>query len=125
MLTEAVTNHYDGYNLDWEVGNTGHDYSDKLGSFLVAFREALHSKGMTLSPDLGGWYVQQWTDSGANGFVDFTTLSNSVDALKAVDTYGYRAVAIWPAYSNVFLDETAISPSGSTWYSLLAAYLAQ
>ena len=192
MLSEAANNGYDGYNLDWEVGNTGHDYSDKLVSFLSAFRDALHAKGMTLSLDLGTWYIQQCTDSGANGFVDFTTLGNSVDwailedyanglgtvgsgcpsglqtsiqcstdfaggldvmcdippqnvsiglisaysgnsgtnpfagdALQAANAYGYRAVAIWPAYSNVFLDETAISPSGSSWYSLLAGFLAQ
>ncbi|HWE29179.1 MAG TPA: hypothetical protein VHB97_14320 [Polyangia bacterium] len=192
MVTEAVDNAYDGYNLDWEVGNTGHDYSAKLVTFLSAFRDALHAKGMTLSLDLGTWYVQQCTGSGGDGFVDFTTLGDSVDwailedyanglgtpgggcpsglqtavqcdndfasaldvmcdippqnvsiglisaysgnsgtnpfagdALQAVTAYGFRAVAIWPAYSNVFLDETAISPSGATWYSLLADYLAQ
>jgi hypothetical protein len=34
---------------------------------------------MTLSIDLGGWYVQQCNDSGGNGFVDLTTLGASVD----------------------------------------------
>jgi hypothetical protein len=193
MIDAAVSNGYDGYNLDWEVGGTGHDYSDKLVSFLVAFRDALHAKGMTLSLDLGTWYVQQCTGSGGDGFVDFATLGNSVDwailedyantlgapdsggcpaglqtavqcdngfadgldvmcdlppenvsiglisaysgnsgsnpfagdSLQALDTYGYRAVAIWPAYSNVFLDETGISPSGATWYSLLADFVAK
>jgi len=32
------------HNLDWEASNTGHDYSSKRVSFLVAFRDALHSR---------------------------------------------------------------------------------
>jgi hypothetical protein len=44
------------------------------------------------------------------------------DALAAVNAYGYRAVAIWPD-DSVFLNDAHISPSGATWYSLLADYL--
>ena len=192
MLADAAQYGWDGYNLDWEVGDTDHSYSDKLVSFLVKFRDALHAKGLTVSLDLGGWYVQQCNESGSNGFVDLTTLGASVDwailedysgalgnvgaagcpsglktpiacssdfagglnamcmlppanvsiglispeggnggtnvfagdALAAVNAYGYRAVAIWPD-DSVFLNDNHISPSGATWYSLLADYLKQ
>jgi len=192
MLADAAQYGWDGYNLDWEVGNTGHDYSDKLVAFLTKFRDALHAKGLTVSLDLGGWYMQQCTDSGGDGFVDLKTLGDSVDwailedysgalgnapstgcpsgfqtsidcsgtfagglnvmcdlppanvsiglispeggnggtnvfagdALAAVNAYGYRAVAIWPD-DSVFLNSDNISPSGATWYSLLAGYLEQ
>jgi spore germination protein YaaH len=49
MVNEAMTKGYDGYNLDWEVGNTGADYGDKLVGFLSAFKTALNAQGMMLS----------------------------------------------------------------------------
>ncbi len=79
MLADAATYGWDGYNLDWEVQNLGHSLSDQLNSFLAKFRDALHAQGLTVSLDLGGWYVQQCTDSGGNGFVDLKTLAASVD----------------------------------------------
>ncbi|HEX4456857.1 MAG TPA: hypothetical protein VIA18_02755 [Polyangia bacterium] len=79
MIADAATYGWDGYNLDWEVQNLDHSYSDQLNSFLAKFRDALHAKGLTVSLDLGGWYVQQCTDSGGNGFVDLKTLAASVD----------------------------------------------
>jgi hypothetical protein len=192
MVTEAMNNNYDGYNLDWEVSNTGHSYSGKLVSFLSSFRAALNAHGMTLSIDLGGWYVLQCSDSNGDGLVDLTALGTSVDwaimedysgalgtlsptgcpsqtvsnqgcandfasglqvmcdmppanvsiglispsggnggtngfagdALNAVTEYGFSAVAVWPD-DAAFLNDNNISPPGSTWYSLLAAFLKQ
>jgi hypothetical protein len=81
MIGEAKTKGYDGYNLDWEVtGSTGYGaYGKKLVSFLTAFKAALHKEGMTLSLDLGGWYVRQCTAGGSDGLVDLTTIGASVD----------------------------------------------
>jgi hypothetical protein len=45
-------------------------------------------------------------------------------ALDAVDSYGYRAVAIWPD-DNGILNSSHISPNGSDWYGLLAGFLAK
>jgi hypothetical protein len=80
MIAEAKTKGYDGYNLDWEVQNTGYAaYGKKLVSFLSAFTASLHASGMTLSIDLGTWYVRQCTGAGSDGLVDLTTLGASVD----------------------------------------------
>jgi hypothetical protein len=89
MLGEAVAKGHDGYNLDWEVNNIGYAaYGTKLLSFLAAFRGALNAKGMTLSFDLGGWYVRQCTGAGADGLVDLAQMGHSVDLAILEDYSG-------------------------------------
>jgi Glycosyl hydrolases family 18 len=82
MVSEAVTNGYDGYNLDWEVSNTSTTYAAygaDLVSFLGAFKTALHAHGMQLSIDLGTWFIKQTWCSGGTGVVDLTTIGSYVD----------------------------------------------
>ncbi|HEX3776442.1 MAG TPA: hypothetical protein VHV51_18350 [Polyangiaceae bacterium] len=79
-VQEALTQGYDGWNLDWEVASaTNEQYSPGLISFLTAFKAALNAHQMELSFDLGGWFVKQCTDSGGSGLVDLTTLGPAVD----------------------------------------------
>lgn len=183
-VQEAVDKDYDGWNLDWEVGDkvTG-QYSTQLISFLTSFKQALNAHGMVLSYDLGGWYVKQCSASGYSGVVDMTAMGAAVDqaiiedyaktldgplqncptpaptqlncdsfgsqlqlmcattpstvsiglispdsnafapqALQAISSYGYQSVAVWPDDSG-FLNATGM-PNGDTWYSVLAAWLA-
>jgi hypothetical protein len=87
MVGEAETKGYDGYNLDWEVGNTGYAaYGTKLVSFLAAFKSALNQHDMTVSLDLGTWYVRQCTGSGGDGLVDLAQLGHSLD-LAIIEAY--------------------------------------
>jgi spore germination protein YaaH len=87
MVGEAEVKGYDGYNLDWEVNNTGYAaYGTKLVSFLTAFKDALHQHGMTVSLDLGTWYVRQCTGSGGDGLVDLAQLGHSLD-LAIIEDY--------------------------------------
>jgi hypothetical protein len=86
MLTEAMTKGYDGYNLDWEVNNTGADYSDKLVSFLSAFKSVLNAQGMMLSLDVAGWYISQCSASGGPALVDLTKIGPSLD-LAIIEDY--------------------------------------
>jgi hypothetical protein len=86
MVTEAMTKEYDGYNLDWEVNNTGADYSDKLVSFLSAFKSALNAQGMMLSLDVAGWYISQCSASGGSALVDLTKIGPSLD-LAIIEDY--------------------------------------
>jgi spore germination protein YaaH len=79
MVNEALAKHYDGYNLDWEVANTGTAYGPKLVSFLGEFKSALNSHDMSLSLDLGDWYVKQCKESEGDGLVDLTQIGQSVD----------------------------------------------
>ena len=89
MVQEAVDKGYDGYNLDWEVNNTGYaQYGTKLISFLSAFTSALHAKGMTSSFDLGGWYIRQCTGAGNDGLVDLAAIGHSVDWMIQEDYAG-------------------------------------
>ncbi|HEX3773852.1 MAG TPA: hypothetical protein VHV51_05260 [Polyangiaceae bacterium] len=88
MVTEAKNKGYDGYNLDWEVGNTGSDYSNKLVSFLSAFKSALNQQGMILTIDIAGWYVSQCSASGGSALVDLTKLGPSVDQAIIEDYAG-------------------------------------
>lgn len=89
MVQEAVDKGYDGYNLDWEVNNTGYtQYGTKLISFLSAFTAALHAKGMTSSFDLGGWYIRQCTGAGNDGLVDLAAIGHSVDWMIQEDYAG-------------------------------------
>jgi hypothetical protein len=80
MVSEAQAKGYDGYNLDWEVSQTGYaKYGAKLVTFLAAFKSALNAHNMVVSLDLGGWYVRQCDGSGGDGLVDLVALGNSVD----------------------------------------------
>ncbi len=52
-------------------------------------------------------------------------------AFAAIESYGFRKVAVWPDYnmdgssqSYLLLDPAGISPANATWYSLLASFLA-
>lgn len=47
----------------------------------------------------------------------------AVDALNAVDSYGFRAVSLWPDDGN-FINSKNVQ-NGGTWYSVLAAWLAK
>jgi hypothetical protein len=86
MVTEAMTKGYDGYNLDWEVGNTGADYGEKLVSFLSAFKSALNAEGMLLTLDVAGWYISQCSASGGSALVDLTKIGSSLD-LAIIEDY--------------------------------------
>jgi hypothetical protein len=51
--------------------------------------------------------------------------------VSATQASGITAVAIWPEYNTAgqnggyaFCDTTDISPSGTTWFDLLSAFLA-
>ncbi|HTA93831.1 MAG TPA: hypothetical protein VK745_29845, partial [Polyangiaceae bacterium] len=88
MVTEAKNKGYDGYNLDWEVGNTGSDYSAKLVSFLTAFKSALNQEGMLLTIDVAGWYTSQCSSSGGSALVDLTKIGPSVDQAIIEDYAG-------------------------------------
>jgi hypothetical protein len=82
MVAEGQGKSYDGYNLDWEVSNSQTTYSGygaKLETFLAAFKSALHAQGMTLSVDLGTWFIKQTNCSGGNGVVDLTAIAANVD----------------------------------------------
>lgn len=88
MVGEAVSKGYDGYNLDWEVNTsagTDDRYAAQLENFLAAFKAALHQHRMTLSIDLGGWYIKQSYCSGGSGFVDLTQLAPNVDLAILMD----------------------------------------
>jgi hypothetical protein len=184
-VQEGVDKSFDGWNLDWEVGDTKYDpYGTKLIAFLTAFKQALNAHNMVLSFDLGGWYVKQCTASGGGGLVDLKAFAPAVDqaiiedysktfdspsgkcpgtvpdlqecdsfgnglsvmcatasnvvsiglitpdsnafapqALDAVASYGFQSVALWPDSSS-FLNSTGI-PNSGTWFSVLAAWLAQ
>ncbi len=45
----------------------------------------------------------------------------ALDALKAVDTYGFTAVSLWPD-SDQFIEEKNFQ-NGSNWYAALADWL--
>jgi hypothetical protein len=81
QVQEALDKGYDGWNLDWEVGDgTKYDpYGASLITFLAAFKQALNAHGMVLSFDLGGWYVKQCKDSGGGGLVDLKAFEPAVD----------------------------------------------
>ena len=88
MAMEAQANKYDGYNLDWEVGNSGTGYAAygmKLTAFLTAFKKALNAQGMTLSIDIGDWYTLQ---CGSDGLVDLTQMGPAVDQVILMDYAG-------------------------------------
>jgi hypothetical protein len=82
LVSEGMAKGYDGWNLDWEVDTSGTDYTgygSKLETFLGALKSALHAQGMTLSIDLGTWFIRQTYCSGGDGMVDLTQLGANVD----------------------------------------------
>jgi glycosyl hydrolase family 18 (putative chitinase) len=86
MVTEAQSNGYDGYNLDWEVNNLFYsDYGQKYLSFLSAFKQALNAHQMALSIDIGDWYTLQCDASCTTGLVDLTHIGQSVDSAIFMD----------------------------------------
>jgi hypothetical protein len=86
LVMEAKTNEYDGWNLDWEVGNTGYTaYGMKYISFLTAAKAALHAQKIILTIDIGGWYIRQ---CGGDGLVDLTQIGPAVDAAIIEDYAG-------------------------------------
>lgn len=89
MVKEAQTRQYDGWNLDFEVGNTGYaQYGKPYVQFLAAFKAALHAQGMILTVDIATWYVRQ---CGGDGLVDLAAIGPSVDLAIIEDyagTYG-------------------------------------
>lgn len=90
LVTEGLAKGYDGWNLDWEVdrnaGTTYAAYGTKLTHFLSVLKAALHQHGMTLSFDLGTWYLKQTYCSGGSGVVDLTALAPTVD-LAILENY--------------------------------------
>jgi hypothetical protein len=86
MVQEAQTRQYDGWNLDWEVGNTGYtQYGVPYIQFMAAFKKALHAQNMILTVDLGDWYTRQ---CGSDGLVDLAQIGPSVDAMIMEDYAG-------------------------------------
>lgn len=84
MVQEAQTRQYDGWNLDFEVGNTGYaQYGMLYVSFLTAFKAALHAQSMILTIDVADWYIRQ---CGGDGLVDLTQIGPSVD-LAIIEDY--------------------------------------
>jgi hypothetical protein len=82
LVGEGVSKGYDGWNLDWEFDNNATTYpvyGAKLESFLGALKAALNAHGMTLSIDLGTWFIKQTWCSGGVGVVDLTRLGPLVD----------------------------------------------
>jgi hypothetical protein len=89
QVQEAITQGYDGWNLDWEVQGTTYDqYGPALITFLTAFKQALHAHQMLLSFDLGGWYVKQCAESGGHGLVDLKAFGPAVDQAIIEDYAG-------------------------------------
>jgi hypothetical protein len=86
MVTEAQTNAYDGWNIDWEPNNIN---SMQYISFLSAAKTALHQQNLILTVDIGGWYIQQ---CGASG-IDLTQLGAAVDVAIIEDYAGGEGTA--------------------------------
>mmetsp|Transcript_121970 Transcript_121970/g.210875 ORF Transcript_121970/g.210875 Transcript_121970/m.210875 type:complete len:308 (+) Transcript_121970:38-961(+) len=49
FVQDAVANHYDGYNLDWEFGDYNETDERLMGNFLTKFAKALAPHGMQVS----------------------------------------------------------------------------
>jgi hypothetical protein len=78
MVSEAQSRHYDGWNLDWEVGptTTNSQYGAKFVGFLAAFKKALHAQNMILTIDVAQWYINQ---CGNDALVDLSQIGPVVD----------------------------------------------
>jgi hypothetical protein len=86
LVTEAQTNDYDGWNIDWEPNSID---SKQYVSFLSAAKSALHAHNLILTVDIGGWYIQQ---CGANG-IDLTQIGPAVDVAIIEDYAGGEGTA--------------------------------
>ena len=86
LVTEAQTNDYDGWNIDWEPNSIN---SMQYVSFLTAAKAALHAKNLILTVDIGGWYIQQ---CGADG-IDLTKIGPAVDVAIIEDYAGGEGTA--------------------------------
>jgi hypothetical protein len=86
LVTEAQTNDYDGWNLDWEPSSVPYpQYGAQYVSFLTAARAALNAKSLILTVDLGGWYIQQ---CGHDGGIDLTQIGPAADVAIIEDYAG-------------------------------------
>ncbi len=86
LVTEAQTNAYDGWNIDWEPNSIN---SAQYVSFLTAAKAALHAKNLLLTVDIGGWYIEQ---CGADG-IDLTQIGPAVDVAIIEDYAGGEGTA--------------------------------
>ena len=88
MVSEAVSNGYAGYNIDWEVtSTTGSAYADKLVTFLNNFKAALAVHSMALSFDVIVSNINGTWCSGNNGYADFAKLSASTVDRIIIEDY--------------------------------------
>jgi hypothetical protein len=86
LVSEAQTRGYDGWDLDWEVGNTGYSqYGMQYVSFLAALKVALHAQNMIVSITIGDWYIRQ---CGGDGLVDLAQVGPAVDRVIIMDYAG-------------------------------------
>jgi hypothetical protein len=86
LVTEAQTNAYDGWNIDWEPGSVPYpDYGTQYIQFLSAAKAALNAKGLILTVDIGGWYIAQ---CGNTGGIDLTQIGPAVDVAIIEDYAG-------------------------------------
>jgi hypothetical protein len=86
LVTEAQTNAYDGWNIDWEPNSIN---SMEYVSFLTAAKAALHAQNLLLTVDIGGWYIEQ---CGADG-IDLTQIGPAVDVAIIEDYAGGEGTA--------------------------------
>jgi hypothetical protein len=99
MVKEAQTRQYDGWNLDFEVQNTGYaQFGAPYVKFLAAFKAALHAANMILTVDVADWYIRQ---CGGDGLVDLTAIGASVD------------LAIMEDYAGTYGSPVASCPGGT------------
>jgi hypothetical protein len=86
LVTEAQTNGYDGWNIDWEPGSVPYpQYGTQYVSFLRAAKAALNAKNLILTVDIGGWYIAQ---CGNGGGIDLTQIGPAVDVAIIEDYAG-------------------------------------
>jgi hypothetical protein len=89
LVMEAQMRGWDGWDLDWEVSNTGYSqYGMKYVQFLTALKAALHAHNMVVSITIGDWYIRQCS---GDGLVDLTQIGPAVDRVIIMDyagTYG-------------------------------------
>jgi hypothetical protein len=78
MVSEAQSQHYDGWNLDWEVdpSMTYAQFGAQYISFLSAFKKALNAQHMILTVDVAQWYIRQ---CGGDALVDLGQIGSAVD----------------------------------------------
>ncbi len=88
MTTEAVSNGYGGYNLDWEVGGAiDGTYAAKFVTFVNAFKAALSPHGLSLSADAIVSNINGTFCSGNSGYLDFGLLATSSIDRVVIEDY--------------------------------------